>query len=70
MELIARPRANNPNSGQDGRSLRRYQRRRKVERCLAWLQNFRRLCIRWEKRSSLYRGFLHLATVLLLLKDV
>ncbi|MBL8879118.1 MAG: transposase [Phycisphaerales bacterium] len=70
VELIAPPWANNPNSGQDGRPLRRYKRRWKVERCLAWLQNFRRLCIRWEKRSTLYRGFLHLATILLLVKYV
>ncbi len=28
---------------QDGRKLRRYQRRWKVERLFAWLQNFRRL---------------------------
>jgi transposase len=70
VELIAPPRSNHPHSGQDGRPLRRYRRRWKVERCLAWLQNFRRLCIRWQKRSTLYRGFLHLATVLLLIKWV
>jgi transposase len=32
---------------QDGRALRRYKRRWTVERSISWLQNFRRLCIRW-----------------------
>ena len=33
---------------QDGRVLRRYRRRWKVERLFAWLHNFRRVVIRWE----------------------
>ncbi len=72
IEMIAPHRENrkDENVTQDRRPLQRYRRRWKVERCLAWLQNFRRLCIRWEKRSTLYRGFLHLATVLLLIKYV
>ncbi len=32
---------------QDGRVLRRYRRRWKVERLFAWLHNFRRTVIRW-----------------------
>ena len=35
-------------STQDGRKLRRYKRRWKVERLFAWLQNFRRLVVRCE----------------------
>ncbi len=44
---------------QDGRPLRRAKRRWKVERLIAWLQNFRRLVIRYERyadRSSRERS--------------
>jgi transposase len=33
---------------QDGRNLRRYRKRWKVERLFAWLQNYRRLVVRYE----------------------
>ena len=33
---------------QDGRKLRRYKRRWKIERLFAWLQNYRRLVVRYE----------------------
>ena len=33
---------------QDGRRLRRYRRRWKIERSIGWLQNFRRLVTRYE----------------------
>jgi transposase len=55
---------------QDGRSLRRYDRRWTVERTIAWFQNFRRLCIRWEKSTQLFSGFLQLGCTILLLKEV
>ncbi|MEW5773063.1 MAG: transposase [Thermodesulfobacteriota bacterium] len=34
---------------QDGRPLRRYRRRWKIERLFAWLQNFMRLVVRYER---------------------
>lgn len=55
---------------QDGRTLRRYRRRWTVERTISWFQNFRRLCIRWEKSTKLFSGFLHLGCTILLLKEV
>lgn len=58
------------NVTQDGRSLRRYDRRWTVERTIAWFQNFRRLCIRWEKSTTLFSGFLHFGCTLLLLREV
>ncbi len=58
------------NITQDGRPLRRYDRRWTVERTISWFQNFRRLCIRWEKSTQLFSGFLHLGCTLLLLKEV
>ena len=72
IELIAPHRGNRKpeNVTQDGRPLRRYQRRWTVERTIAWFQNFRRLCIRWEKSTALFGGFLHLGCTILLLKQV
>ena len=72
VELIApHRRSRKPeNVTQDGRPLRRYKRRWTVERTIAWIQNFRRLCIRWERSTMLYQGFLHLGCTCLLLKAV
>lgn len=72
VELIAPHRASRraENVTQDGRPLRRYARRWKVERTISWIQNFRRLCIRYEKSTALFQGFLHLGCTMLLLKQV
>ncbi len=72
IELISPHRSNRKpeNITQDGRSLRRYVRRWKVERTISWIQNFRRLCIRWEKSTTMFQGFLHLGCTMLLLKQV
>lgn len=69
-ELIAPHRRNRRQKTQDGRPLRRYRRRWTVERTIAWFQNYRRLCIRWEKSTTMFEGFLHLGCSLLLLKEV
>ncbi len=72
VEMIAPHRKNRKpeHKTQDGRPMRRYKRRWKVERTISWIQNFRRLCIRWEKSTKLFQGFLHLGCTLLLLKPV
>jgi transposase len=57
-------------SMQDGRKLRRYKRRWKVERTLAWLGNFRRLVVRWERHITMYRAFFHVACLLITLKKL
>jgi len=69
IELIAPHRRNRrkPRT-QDGRALRRYQRRWKVERLHAWLQNARRVVIRYERDVRNYIGFVHLACIRILLK--
>ena len=54
---------------QDGRALRRYRRRWKVERLFAWLQNFRRLIPRYEYRLDNYLGFGQLACIVILLRQ-
>lgn len=69
VELIAPHRANRISPPtQDGRSLRRYRRRWKVERLNAWLQNFRRLVVRYEYHAANFLGMLHLACMVILLR--
>ena len=72
IEMIAPHRANRrkENITQDGRKLRRYKRRWTVERTISWFQNFRRLCIRYEKSTTLFQGFLHLGCSIILLEQV
>jgi transposase len=55
-------------ASQDGRTLRRYRRRWKVERLFAWLQNFRRLVVRYEHHVQNFLGFVHLGCMLILLR--
>jgi transposase len=55
---------------QDGRKLRRYRRRWLVERTIAWLGQFRRLVVRYERLIATYAGFFHLACALLTLRRV
>ena len=52
VELIAPHRRNRKRKTQDGRPLRRYRRRWKVERLFAWLQNFRRIVVRYERNPE------------------
>lgn len=54
---------------QDGRPLRRYRRRWKIERLFAWLGNFRRLVVRYERHALNYLGFVHLGCILILLRQ-
>lgn len=55
---------------QDGRKLRRYRRRWKVERTFAWLGNFRRLVVRYERHLRMYRAFFHVACLLITLRQL
>ena len=52
---------------QDGRKLRRYRKRWKIERTFAWLGNYRRLVVRYERLIDMYRGFFHLACIMIVL---
>ena len=53
---------------QDGRVLRRYKRRWKIERLFAWLQNFRRIQVRYDYYSQNFRGFVQLGCMMILLR--
>jgi len=52
----------------DGRPLRRYRRRWKVERFFAWLHNFRRVVTPWEYHAENFLAMLHLACMVILLR--
>lgn len=68
-ELVAPHKANRTKPcTQDGRRLRRYVRRWKIERLFAWLQNFRRLVVRWEYHLSNFLGMVHLGCAAILLR--
>jgi transposase len=54
---------------QDGRSFRRYRRRWKIERSISWLQYFRRLVTRYEYHAYLFQGFVHLACLIIVLRQ-
>jgi transposase len=55
---------------QDGRALRRYRRRWKVERTLAWLGNYRRLVVRYDRSITIYEAFFHIACFMITLRRV
>jgi transposase len=69
IEMIA-PNRSRRSKTQDGRPLRRYRRRWRVERLFAWMQNFRRLVIRWEYHIENFLGFVHLACLKMLLRHL
>lgn len=68
IDMIA-PNRKNRSKTQDGRKLRRYKRRWKVERLFAWLGNYRRLLVRHEYHWDNFLGFLHLGCMLILLRQ-
>ena len=68
VELICPHRRNRKSPPlQDGRALRRYLRRWKVERTISWLQNSRRLVTRYEHHDYLFNGFVQLTCLCLCL---
>ena len=69
VEMIAPHRRNRKKPRtQDGRKLRRYKRRWKIERLFAHLGNFRRLIVRYERYSQNFLAFLQLGCIKLLLR--
>jgi transposase len=53
---------------QDGRKLRRYKRRWNIERLFAWLENFRRLVVRYEYKDENFLGMAQLGCIVILLR--
>lgn len=66
IELIVPYRGNNRRKlYADGRKLRRYRRRWKIERTNAWLGFFRRLTVRYDRILTVYQGFFHVACLMI-----
>jgi len=55
---------------QDGRKLRRYRRRWIVERTMAWLQNFRRIVVRYERYPQMFQAFVHVACLFIAMRQL
>lgn len=71
IELICPYRKNNADcKWYDGRKMRRYKRRWKVERTFAWLGNYRRLVVRWDRDITMYRAFFHVACLMITLRQL
>jgi transposase len=64
IELITPHRGNRKKpKTQDGRKLRRYKRRWKVDRLFAHLGTFRRLVVRYERSANNFLGFVQLGCI-------
>jgi transposase len=68
--IIPKRRNNRVATHQDGRKLRRYKRRWIIERTNSWLQNFRRLVVRYEHSVKNFEALVHMACALMTLKKV
>jgi transposase len=70
IEMIAPHKSNRKKPAtQDGRALRRYKRRWKVERLFAWLQNFRRIQVRHDRSLENYFAFVLLGCMIIFLRN-
>ena len=69
IELICPHRRNRKRPPtQDGRKLRRYKRRYRVERTISWLGTRRRLLVRYEYWNYIFEGFVQLACLFTILQ--
>jgi len=69
IELIAPNRSNRIKQTQDKRKLRRYKRRWKIERLNAWLQNFRRVVVRWDYKAENFMAFVLIACIIIVCRN-
>lgn len=71
IELVCPHRKNRRRPAtQDGCKLRRYRRRWRIERTIAWLGHFRRLVVRYERLTSVFLAFLYFACALIVLRQL
>ncbi len=69
IDLLVPHRKNRKTPWQDGRKLRRYRRRWTIERTNAWLFNSRRLVTRYERHLHRYLAFVHVACMMIALRQ-
>ena len=71
VEMIAPHRKNRKRPAtQDGRALRRYKRRWKIERLFAWLNKYKRVITRWDRCHERFTAFVHLAFSMILMRKL
>jgi transposase len=70
IQLISPHRRGRTKPAQDGRPLRRYRHRWKIERTFAWLGHFRRLVVRYDRQPEIYAAFFHIACALITLRHL
>jgi transposase len=70
VEMIAPVNPRHKNNTQDGRRFRRYRRRWKIERLFAWIMRFRRVVTRYEHKAENFLGFVQLACIAILLRQI
>ena len=68
LPIIPARKNNTKATHQDGRHLRRYGNRWIIERTNAWLQNFRRLVVRYERSATIFTGLIHMVFAMMILK--
>ena len=68
LPIIPARRNNTKATHQDGRYMKRYRNRWIIERTNAWLQNFRRLVVRYERSHIIFEGLIHMAFAMMILK--
>lgn len=70
IDLISPHRAGRSRKNtQDGRKLRRYKRRWKIERLNAWLQNYRKIVVRYEYKAINFFNFVLIAFILIFFQN-
>jgi transposase len=67
--LVPYRRNRKPRRKQSPEVAARYRHRWKIERTFAWLGNFRRLVVRYERLITVYLGFFHLACIIIALRQ-
>lgn len=70
VDMIAPNKRNRRRMSQDGRKLRRYRRRWRIERLFSWLFSFRRLVTRYEHHAANFLEFCKLGCIAVLLRRV
>jgi transposase len=71
IELISPHRKNRKRPPtQDGRALRRYKRRYRIERSISWLTSLRRIATRYERYPHLFLAFVQLGCLYTVLKGL
>ena len=68
--ILIAPNRKNRKKTQDGRSLRRYRRRWKVERLFSWIQNFRHIRIRDDYYPENYLSMIYMAISIIFLRSI